>query len=94
MNSRKQTPLKIEVRESADIFEVRASAATQEKISFLAVDTLVMSVYLILFMYSIVWTLKNCLVAVHFDTTFCPEPNFPFVHWPDADGDRDRITGR
>ena len=44
MNSRKQTPLKIEVRESADIFEVRASAATQEKNSFLAVDTLVMSV--------------------------------------------------
>ena len=53
-----------------------------------------MTFYLILFMYSIVWTLKNCLVAVHFDTTFCPEPNFPFVHWPDADGDRDRITGR
>ena len=69
-------------------------SAALEKARLEAVSTLVMTFYLILFMYSIVWTFKNSLVAVHFDTTFCPEPNFPLVHWPDADGDRDRITGR
>ena len=45
MNSRKQTPLKIEVRESAEIFDVWLGRPQKpKKISLLATETLVMSV--------------------------------------------------